>query len=278
MSYGVESTLPASLDGVVTSILSEGESATYEEGVWYGSLSEFDGFKGYWFISNAAVDFQFSLDGGGLARTISESKQYLSGYEYNQSTMQSFYYIKEIPMADLGDWVIAYNDGVVVGAQEWSGYMTDVPVMGYDGGDYSLGYIQNNECPEFKLYKSSTGKLIDLYTEGEMQCFSNNTTPIMSRLLDTPAQVANSVVLKGAYPNPFNPVTNIQFDVESISANVELNILDIQGRLVDRIISNEFNYGSHEIAFNADQLSSGLYFIQLISNNDISYTKIVLLK
>ena len=63
-----------------------------------------------------------------------------------------------------GDWIISYNDDVVVGAREWTGSMTDVPVMGYDGDEYSLGYIQQDECPEFKLYKSSTGQLIELYS------------------------------------------------------------------------------------------------------------------
>ena len=192
--------------------------------------------------------------------------------------MQSFYYMKEVPMAELGDWVIAYNDDVVVGAREWTGSMTDVPVMGYDGDEYSLGYIEQDECPEFKLYKSSTGQLIDLYSEGHMPCFANNTTPILSRLLDTQDEVANSVVLKGAYPNPFNPVTNIQFNVESMSANVEVNVLDIQGRLVDRLVNNEYGIGSHEIVFNAEQLSSGIYFIQLVSNQEVSYSKIILLK
>jgi len=278
--YAFEDAFPSSLDGLVTSVLGEGESAVYQDGSWFGSLTEFTGFKGYWFISSDAVDFQFDLDDdGALARTVSKPKKYLSGYEYNQSTAQSFYYIEDIPMAELGDWIIAYsNDGVVVGSREWSGYMTDIPVMGYDGEDYSLGYVDVQECPEFKLYKSSTGQLIDLYSEGQMQCFANNSTPVLSRLLDTQNEIANSVKLKGAYPNPFNPVTNIKFDVMSLSANVELNILDVQGRLVDRLVNSEYSNGAHDVTFSAELLSSGIYFVQLISDENISYTKIVLLK
>ena len=277
MTYGVEDALPESLDGVVTSILSEGESAIYVDEAWAGSLSEFEGFKGYWFISNAAVDFQFDLDAGALARAIYKPKQYLAGYEYNQSTMQSFYYVKEVPMAELGDWIIAYNDDVVVGAREWTGSMTDVPVMGYDGDEYSLGYIQQDECPEFKLYKSSTGQLIDLYSDGHMPCFANNTTPILSRLLDTQDEVANSVVLKGAYPNPFNPVTNIQFNVENLDF-VKISVYDIQGRKVQEIVNANFNPGEYEVMFNANNLSSGLYFVKLESKNNIQNKKILLLK
>ena len=141
-----------------------------------------------------------------------------------------------------------------------------------------MGYIQQDECPEFKLYKSSTGQLIDLYSDGHMPCFANNTTPILSRLLDTQDEVANSVVLKGAYPNPFNPVTNIQFNVESMSANVEVNVLDLQGRLVDRLVNNEYGIGSHEIVFNAEQLSSGIYFIHAHAGSDVAIQRVTLLK
>ena len=278
MTYNLLDALPESLDGVVTSILSEGESATYEDGSWYGSLSEFEGFKGYWFIVNEAVDFTFDLNATGFARNILKQKQYLAGYEYNQSTMQSFYYIKDIPMAEEGDWIIAYNNNVVVGTRQWNGYMTDVPVMGNDNDDYSAGYMDVDGTPHFKLYKAETGELIDLYSEDYIPGFVNNSTPVLSRLNNTTMAVPNTVVLHGAYPNPFNPVTNIKFTVESDRAFVELNIIDIQGRLVNQLVQNSYAYGEHEVMFKANTLSSGIYFVQLITEKDIKYSKIVLLK
>ena len=198
--------------------------------------------------------------------------------EYNQSTMQSFYYIKDIPMAEEGDWIIAYNGNVVVGTRQWNGYMTDIPVMGNDNDEYSAGYMDIDGTPEFKLYKTETGELIDLYSEDYIPGFANNSTPVLSRLNNTTMSVPNSVVLHGAYPNPFNPVTNIKFTVESDQVFVELNIIDIQGRLVDKLVRNSYAFGEHEIMFNANLLSSGIYFVQLITEKDIKYSKIVLLK
>tara|TARA_Y100001960_G_scaffold315378_1_gene380816 strand:- start:419 stop:1357 length:939 start_codon:yes stop_codon:yes gene_type:complete len=278
MSYNLLDALPGSLDGVLTSIISEGESATYTDGSWFGSLSEFEGFKGYWFIVNEAVDFTFDLESAGFARNISKQKQYLAGYEYNQSTMQSFYYIKDIPMAEEGDWVIAYNGNVVVGTRQWNGYMTDIPVMGNDNDEYSVGYLDVDEAPVFKLYKIDTGELIDLYSEDYIPGFINNSTPVLGRLNNTPDAMQNTVKLQGAYPNPFNPVTNIKFTVEGEQAFIELNIVDIQGRLVDKLVRNSYAHGEHRVMFDANLLSSGIYFVQLITEKDIKYSKIVLLK
>ena len=192
--------------------------------------------------------------------------------------MQSFYYIKDIPMAEEGDWIIAYNNNVVVGTRQWNGYMTDVPVMGNDNDDYSAGYMDVDGTPHFKLYKAETGELIDLYSEDYIPGFVNNSTPVLSRLNNTTMAVPNTVVLHGAYPNPFNPVTNIKFTVESERAFVELNIIDIQGRLVNQLVQNSYAYGEHEVMFKANTLSSGIYFVQLITEKDIKYSKIVLLK
>ena len=89
--------------------------------------------------------------------------------------------------------------------------------------------------------------------------------------------VPNTVTLEGAYPNPFNPVTNIKFSVPE-RMHVEMNIIDIQGRLVDRIVQNIYEYGNHEVVYNADLMSSGIYFIQLVTETEIKYSKIILHK
>ena len=243
---------------------------------WFGSLNTFEGFKGYWFIANESVDFSFDLGDGGLARSLNSTKAELYGFEYNQSSSQAFYYVKEIPGIEEGDWLIAYNDDVVIGTREWAGYMTDIPVMGNDGDYYSIGYIENDESPKFKLYLSRTGRIIDLY--GQVPDFSNNEIFILDKLYNNDKiNVPSAVTLNSAYPNPFNPVTNIRFS-EPDQMHVELNILDIQGRIVDRLVQDTYDFGNYEVVFNAGSLSSGVYFIQLLTEKDIKYTKIILLK
>jgi hypothetical protein len=80
-----------------------------------------------------------------------------------------------------------------------------------------------------------------------------------------------------AYPNPFNPVTNIQYTL-SDPANVQVVIYDILGRQVDMFETGYKSYGTHSITWNAENRSSGLYYVQIISGENIQTQKVMLLK
>ncbi len=62
------------------------------------------------------------------------------------------------------------------------------------------------------------------------------------------------------YPNPFNSNTNIKIDLPETNS-VEIFVLDINGRLVEKILVGELNAGSHILTWNASNIPSGLYFI-----------------
>ena len=51
----------------------------------------------------------------------------------------------------MGDWVIAYNDNIVVGAREWTGEYTDIPAMGFDDNIMTAGYCDDGDEITFKL-------------------------------------------------------------------------------------------------------------------------------
>ena len=79
------------------------------------------------------------------------------------------------------------------------------------------------------------------------------------------------------YPNPFNPVSTIEYIVETPS-NIELHIYNIYGEQVESINQGFKSIGQYEVNWEP-QLSSGQYFIQLVSNNQVLKTrKAVLVK
>jgi len=85
------------------------------------------------------------------------------------------------------------------------------------------------------------------------------------------------------YPNPFNPATNIQFEVAEFS-QVKLSIIDLNGRLVSVLGNGKMNSGQYQTLWDGidiygNQVSSGIYLAVLESNGMLVQTqKLVLLK
>ncbi|GBD92127.1 hypothetical protein BMS3Abin04_02861 [bacterium BMS3Abin04] len=79
------------------------------------------------------------------------------------------------------------------------------------------------------------------------------------------------------YPNPFNPSTKIQYRIPN-SGYVTLKIYDVLGEEVAALVNKEQAPGTYEINFNASNLTSGIYFYQLKSGNNIQVKKMMLLK
>jgi hypothetical protein len=86
-----------------------------------------------------------------------------------------------------------------------------------------------------------------------------------------------SFKLFSAYPNPFNPTTTIRFSVETLHVT-SLQIFDITGRVVERLIDGIIQLGNHEIQWNASSYSSGIYFVELVSGEKRQVQKLILLK
>lgn len=79
------------------------------------------------------------------------------------------------------------------------------------------------------------------------------------------------------YPNPFNPTTHIKFNIPEDS-HVKLEIYDMNGKIVGKIISRFLRAGPYDAVFNGESLSSGAYFYKLESENFTDTKKFVLIK
>ena len=87
----------------------------------------------------------------------------------------------------------------------------------------------------------------------------------------------NEIKLYENYPNPFNPITKIEFSIPK-SEYVSLKIFDVLGNEIKTLIDEKREAGNHSVYFNAVNLSSGIYFYKLDVNNSIITKKMVLLK
>jgi photosystem II stability/assembly factor-like uncharacterized protein len=72
----------------------------------------------------------------------------------------------------------------------------------------------------------------------------------------------SAVVLKPNYPNPFNPSTTIEFELNA-HQQVVLEIVDVLGRRVQLLMNQECGAGTHRIRWDAANFAAGVYFARL---------------
>jgi hypothetical protein len=79
------------------------------------------------------------------------------------------------------------------------------------------------------------------------------------------------------YPNPFNPSTTIAYSILK-DGLVTLKVYDVLGEEVATLINEVQSAGTRNITFTASELSSGVYYYQLVSGEFISTKKLILMK
>ncbi len=112
----------------------------------------------------------------------------------------------------------------------------------------------------------------DAERTGCFECFGDAPSAVE----DTPPPLRSPLALE-VYPNPFNPLTTINYEVKG-SGPVTLEVFDIRGRLMDVILRGVVqSEGPHTLRYEPD-LASGVYFLRLESGGEIATRKIGLLK
>ena len=281
----LDTALPDDVELHFTDIMTENYSATRDaDGNWVGSLASigWQQLKGYWVKVDEPVIFSYeSLD---LTRIEDEKPIFnlppvLDEFRYTHSTKQSFYFIKDIQLDEIEvtneDWVIASCNNIIVGARQWNGMYTDIPVMGSDGDDSTAGYCSEGDTPVFLLFQHETGELIDLENNNvpEWTNVENQVIPILTEFNTLPEEFS----LGKPYPNPFNPVTTISYDIP-FDTHISIQVYDVRGRLVETLINHHITGGSYKINWIANNNASGLYFVQMIAGNSVQTQKVMLIK
>ena len=84
-------------------------------------------------------------------------------------------------------------------------------------------------------------------------------------------------LLEQNYPNPFNPSTTIRFSVPNRD-NVCIKIYNPMGELIETLLNDIREPGNYEVIFKSGNLSSGVYFYQIISGRFSDIKKMIVLK
>jgi cyanophycinase len=104
-----------------------------------------------------------------------------------------------------------------------------------------------------------------------------NHGPIVSIGKDQSGRPLSGFRLMANYPNPFNPITNIEFQIPNAEF-ITLKIYDLLGQEVATLLSASLPSGFHQYEWDASRFSSGVYLYQLQAGEYIETRKMVLMK
>ena len=82
------------------------------------------------------------------------------------------------------------------------------------------------------------------------------------------------------FPNPFNPVTIIKFQIASASVGefVSLKVYDVLGNGIATLVNEGLSAGEYKVEFESVGLTTGVYFYQLKAGNSVLTKKMLFLK
>ncbi|MCF7741085.1 MAG: T9SS type A sorting domain-containing protein [Candidatus Marinimicrobia bacterium] len=204
-----------------------------------------------------------------------------NGSEWNESTIEGLD-INYGAMCIIGDG----NDSLIteIGvARSPQGIGNDISKMQVkvylaetaSDGDVMAAFPNNNETGNgvsFTSYYQFDDLGHGIYPAFDVQEVGTGTDVVDNNYQPEQFQLSQN------YPNPFNPVTTIEYTLSN-SGNVELSVFDLQGRLVEEIVSREQKSGHYKYNFHAQDQASGIYFYKLtVDAKVIGVRKMALLK
>lgn len=138
--------------------------------------------------------------------------------------------------------------------------------IGFQGDFISIVSSRNKLFPVWMANYTGTYQvwttIIDISTIGIQQISS---------------RVPQSYSLSQNYPNPFNPSTTIEFSVPK-RESIKLIIYDLLGKEITTLVNSELNPGTYKTVFEANNLSSGIYFYSLQTENFKETKRMILVK
>ncbi len=112
----------------------------------------------------------------------------------------------------------------------------------------------------------------------------NSSPPPVSVNNQDNSSLIKQFKLSQNYPNPFNPTTTIKYTISydktlhATSQPVQLKVYDMLGREIATLVNEKQPAGTYQINFNGSNLSSGIYYYTLKTNNFVKTKNMILIK
>ena len=162
-----------------------------------------------------------------------------------------------------------------------------VKIMAFDEGSFPSDIIVSVlDIQTRKIYRNALSSPIiinDRLNLGyELKFVIGDEFYVESMLLEILSQIPSEFVLGKNYPNPFNPITKLDYLLPRRS-DVSIRIYNMLGQEIITLLDQEQSYGKYSILWNGldwsgKQVASGVYFTELKAGNVRRVTKMLLMK
>jgi PKD repeat protein len=186
--------------------------------------------------------------------------------------------VNDIPVAalEVGEGELV-DDGLKVGFTDKSHDGLDpegaITAWNWDFGD---GNTSTQQHPEHVYTENGTYTVILTVTDNAGASASMQSDVVVV-ITSNETQVTYTLALHGNYPNPFNPTTNIQFEIPDFGL-VDVSVYNLLGQKVATVAHQTMAAGKYDIPFDASRLSSGMYLYVMRYNNKQFIGRMTLVK
>jgi hypothetical protein len=217
----------------------------------------YDASKGFTDLGSSAWTYLLKLPG------VAENGFVRSGIaaDLDQDGKMDIYYNDMTAKAVLD---LEYQGGPVTDPNSWKAYQI------YTGHKLVIGYIS----PAGDLDGDGKQELVIAANgeqNGNLQVIENQDA---TSVKDNRPAITESFQLLQNYPNPFNSDTIFKYNLKK-SEQVTLKIYNISGQEIETVIDETQGTGSHQIAWHAKGLSSGIYFYRLQAGDFSEIKKLI---
>jgi len=145
----------------------------------------------------------------------------------------------------------------------------------YSNSGQSLNAIHNGDIwMQYKVWLTTSDNILTPILQDV------NISVLVTGVDDKITNTENKVPyfsLKQNHPNPFNPYTKINYQIQELSL-VTLKVYDILGNELETLVNQVKPAGNYEIIWYAEGLPSGIYFYRIQAGDFIQTKKMVLMK
>ena len=286
--------------GSTGSITIETSDKSSTAGTFYRSVSDSTGSASFTFSSNGyerTIYLSFNIN-GEVDMDISDAYQLMPMQMTNHLIAMT--YAEETALA-VNNLPVSYTDEVIIpldvmmlsvenqlfqpvvtdGMVTWelsnlpegltlslTNQMTGEPTLLEEGASLSFTTIVKDSFG----YPEGTVNSYPLIGESLFALSVSNT-----QMGNDDATLPSEFALHPVYPNPFNPSASVSFNIPDFG-RVRLDVYDVKGSLVETLIDETMRPGHHKYAWRPEELSSGVYFLKLVSGAQEFTQKVTYLK